>query len=61
MFHVFNSEDYFHSFGLDLATTVIWPASVGLLILSTHHQTVVYCALASDILDYLQLRSSYFL
>jgi hypothetical protein len=40
---------------LDFATIVIEPASVGLLILSTHHQTMVYYALACDILDYIWL------
>jgi hypothetical protein len=33
------------------------PASVGLSILGTYHETMVYYALASDILDYLWLRS----
>jgi hypothetical protein len=42
---------------VDFATIVILPAFIVILILNTHHQNMVYYALASDILDYLWLRS----
>jgi hypothetical protein len=51
--------DYLHWFGLEFATIVISPASIGLLILSIHDQTMVYYTMACNILYFLWLRSWY--
>jgi len=42
---------YLHLFGLDYGTTVIWPASFDLKILSTHHQTMTYAVKTHNKLD----------
>jgi hypothetical protein len=51
-FHDLNFADYLHWFGLHFAAIVIKLPSVGLIILSTLHQAMVYYALGCDILDF---------